>query len=100
MSTQTPAHVRALAKDAHPERFETPAGLMPMDGALDLDGLEGVGGEQIRRLLSVNIPDWKAEVRSIRTFYDRLGEGLPDELRDELGALEQRLNDAGDQPSA
>ncbi len=82
------------------EALETPAGLMPMDGALDLDGLEGVGGEQIRRLLSVNIPDWKAEVRSIRAFYDRLGEGLPDELRDELGALEQRLNDAGDQPSA
>ncbi len=82
------------------EAIETPAGLLPAPGALDLEGLEGVDEEQVSQLLKVDIPEWRAEARSIRAYYDKLGEGMPSELKDELGALEQRLGDPVDQPSA
>ncbi len=82
------------------EAQKTPAGLLPKPNALDLEGLEGVDEEQVRQLLSVDVQEWKAEARSIRAFYDKLGDGLPAELKDELGALEQRLDGPVDQPSA
>lgn len=78
---------------------ETPVGLMPAPGALDLEGLEGVSEEQLRQLENVSIPGWMAETRSIRAFYDKLGEGLPGELWSELDALEKRLDGAGKKPS-
>jgi phosphoenolpyruvate carboxykinase (GTP) len=73
------------------EAVETPVGLVPAEGALDLEGLD-VTPEDMAELLRVDVGEWQAEVPSIEGHYARLGERLPVELRDELDALEERLS--------
>jgi len=72
------------------EAVETPVGLVPAAGALDVEGLD-VAQEDMAELLRVDAEEWRAEVPSIEEHYALLGERLPVELRDELDALEKRL---------
>jgi len=69
---------------------ETPVGLVPAEGGIDVDGLK-VAPEDMAELLRVDPDEWRAEVPSIEEHYATLGERLPVELRDELHALEERL---------
>jgi phosphoenolpyruvate carboxykinase (GTP) len=69
---------------------ETPVGLVPAEGGIDVDGLK-VAPEDMAELLRVDPDEWRAEVPSIEEHYASLGERLPVELRDELHALEERL---------
>jgi phosphoenolpyruvate carboxykinase (GTP) len=69
---------------------ETPIGLVPTPEALDTDGLD-LGESTLEALLAVDAEAWRAEVPQIEGHYARLGERLPDELREELEELEKRL---------
>jgi hypothetical protein len=54
---------------------------------------ECAGGRQLP-LLGVDVEGWSAELLSIKEHFDSFGSRLPDELRDELKALESRLRAA------
>jgi phosphoenolpyruvate carboxykinase (GTP) len=72
------------------EAVDTPLGRVPAPGSLNTEGLD-ISDEELANLLAVNVEDWKAEVASIAEHYDKLGERMPQELRDELAKLEERL---------
>ncbi len=72
---------------------ETPIGLLPKPGALAIDGL-GISDAAIEDLLAVDVEAWKAELPLIAQHFDTFRDALPDELRQQLQALEQRLNHA------
>ncbi len=69
---------------------ETPVGLVPAAGALNLDGLDLPKGA-LEELLRVERDEWAAEVPEIRAFLDRFGERLPAEIDKALDSLAQRL---------
>ncbi len=72
------------------DAVETPIGYVPRPEDINLDG-SGVDAETLKGLLSVDPALWKQEVAGIREFYAKFGDKLPQELRDELDALEKRL---------
>jgi phosphoenolpyruvate carboxykinase (GTP) len=72
---------------------DTPIGRMPSPDALDLSGLD-LAPEVLEELLQVDIPGWKAEIPLISEYFEQFGDRLPQELRDELKNLEQRLDKA------
>jgi phosphoenolpyruvate carboxykinase (GTP) len=73
------------------DAVETPVGLVPAEGSINVDGLD-VAPADLAELLRVDTEEWRAEVPSIEEHYAYLGERLPVELRDELDALEKRLS--------
>ena len=72
------------------EAITTAIGNVPAPGALDADGL-GVADEAMTELLRVDADEWRHEAPLIREFYARFGDHLPEELADQLDALERRL---------
>ena len=77
--------------DGKAAAVETPIGLLPAKGALDLDGLE-LGEAQLQQLLKVDADGWLQEIPLIRDYYAQFGERVPRALYDELDALEQALS--------
>ncbi len=69
---------------------ETPVGLVPTAGALNLDGLD-LPKATLGALLRVDRDEWAAELPAIREFFDRFGDRLPSELDGALDALAHRL---------
>ncbi len=69
---------------------ETPIGRVPTPGALDVSGLL-MAQSALDELLRVDVDDWMAEVPLIKEHYEKFGNKLPDELRQELTQLERRL---------
>jgi phosphoenolpyruvate carboxykinase (GTP) len=76
--------------DGTGKALETPIGYVPAPGAIDLSGLD-VSDHDMAELLKVDVKAWLDEVQSIKKHYDQFGDRLPQGLRDELNALEQRL---------
>jgi phosphoenolpyruvate carboxykinase (GTP) len=72
------------------EAVETPAGLVPAEGAIDTEGLD-VSAEQMAELLKVDPAELKLELTAIREHFARFGDRLPKALRDQLTQLEERL---------
>ena len=72
------------------EATETPIGYIPAAGAIDTDGLD-VSAEDMEKLLTVDIDEWRAEVPSIREHYATFGDKLPAQLTAEVDRLEQLL---------
>jgi phosphoenolpyruvate carboxykinase (GTP) len=72
---------------------ETPIGLLPAPGALDLAGLD-LPESTLGELLRVDVDGWLGELPQIREHLARFGDRLPQGLRDELAALERRLQEA------
>jgi phosphoenolpyruvate carboxykinase (GTP) len=70
---------------------ETAIGLVPKVAAgIDTDGLE-VSEEAMSKLVAVDLDEWRAQLPQIHEHYAQFGDGLPDELRVQLRALEERL---------
>ena len=69
---------------------ETSIGYMPTEDAIDRGGLD-VSEADMKELLKVNKEEWVKEIASIREHYKKFGDKLPQELTDELNALEKRL---------
>ncbi len=72
------------------EAVETPIGLLPAAGAIDTDGL-AVSAADMAEVLKVDVEGWRKELPDIEDFYNRFGDRVPDALRGQLSALEDRL---------
>jgi phosphoenolpyruvate carboxykinase (GTP) len=72
---------------------ETPIGYVPTEDALPTDGLE-ISAEDLSLLLTVDVDEWKREIKPIRDHYTQFGDKLPKELAAQVDALEERLNQA------
>ncbi len=77
--------------DDDAEAVETPIGLVPAPGALNVDGLE-IDPADLAELMNVDEAAVAAEIEQIREHLDSVGDSLPATLRDQLAALEQRLS--------
>jgi phosphoenolpyruvate carboxykinase (GTP) len=69
---------------------ETPIGLVPAEGDLDVEGLS-ITPEQVHALLQVDEEALKAELPQVREHLETFGDGLPAEIRAHLEKLEERL---------
>ena len=73
------------------EGIDTPIGTVPRAGDLDLDGLSDAELARVDAALRVDAAEWRRELPTTREHFDTFGERLPDALREELAALEDRL---------
>lgn len=71
---------------------KTPIGYMPTADAIDTKGLD-VSNEDMKELLKVNRDEWLKEVESIKEHYSKYEPKLPQELKNQLAALEKRLKE-------
>jgi phosphoenolpyruvate carboxykinase (GTP) len=69
---------------------ETPIGYVPTNNGLTLDGLD-ISQEALQELFRVDAEDWEADLEDSKEFFDKFGDRLPPELRDEQTALSRRL---------
>ena len=76
--------------DDEAEAVETPIGLVPAEGAIDLSGLELPAGV-MEELLEVDPEQWKVQLPQLQQHYAQFGDKLPAELRSQLEDLERRL---------
>jgi phosphoenolpyruvate carboxykinase (GTP) len=77
------------------EAVETPIGLVPPigKGGIDTGGLD-VGEATMAKLLEVDPREWTLLLPQIKEHYAEFGAKLPSELRDQLHALQRRLDAA------
>ena len=69
---------------------ETPIGLTPAEGSLDLTGLD-ISQDHLDLLLNVDPVVWREEASLVPEHYERFGDRLPKALWDQLAALNARL---------
>ena len=69
---------------------DTPIGVVPRPEDLQLDGLD-VPGDALAAALRVDVDEWRRELPSIHDDFSKYGARLPDAVREELDALEERL---------
>jgi len=77
--------------DGEADAEDTPIGLVPTRDAIDTEGLD-VSQEDMGRLLRVGLDEWRRELPAIHQHFARFGERLPRPLRDQLKALEERVD--------
>ncbi|MFZ3217419.1 MAG: phosphoenolpyruvate carboxykinase (GTP) [Candidatus Acidiferrales bacterium] len=70
---------------------ETPIGFVPAPGSLTLDGLE-ISCGVLDELLRVDAQDWSQEADACAKFFEKFGSRLPQEIRSETKALQDRLH--------
>ena len=76
---------------------ETPIGLLPRKGDLDLAGLK-LGDAALDCLLDVDVDGWQHEVDDIGRYLDTFGTHTPAALNDELARIRRMLTEAADAP--
>ncbi len=69
---------------------ETPIGLVPAKGALDTSGLD-LSDDAVAKVLRVDPEEWRGQLPRLREHFAQFGDRLPDELEQQLNALEERL---------
>jgi phosphoenolpyruvate carboxykinase (GTP) len=74
---------------------ETPIGRLPVDGDLNVDGLD-LAPEQLAELFSVEPKTWLDEAELTGQYYEKFGSHVPAELRSQLSAMRERLEAAAD----
>ena len=73
------------------DAVETPIGYEPKAEDINIEGLD-LTIDTVRDLLNVDKSLWKEEAKGIHEFYGKFGDRLPNELQDELAALEKNLD--------
>jgi phosphoenolpyruvate carboxykinase (GTP) len=73
------------------EAVESPVGLIPAPGALNLDGLD-VPAADMAELFDINKDSWLAECDLTQEYFDMFGDHLPAEMTAELEGLRSRLS--------
>ena len=68
----------------------TPLGVAPADGELRVDGLD-LAEADLAELHRVDAAAWREEADSIEEYFAQFGDRLPGAMRDQLGALRERL---------
>ena len=76
--------------DDQGEVEETPIGLVPAKGGLDTSGLD-LSEDAVAKLLRVDPEEWRGQLPRLREHFAQFGDRLPDELEQQLNALEERL---------
>ena len=76
--------------DGTGEGVDTPVGIVPAPGALDVSGLD-MTDEDIAKALAVNADEWAVELRLIEEWLAKFGESLPTQMQDELATLKANL---------
>jgi phosphoenolpyruvate carboxykinase (GTP) len=79
---------RRCAGDA--EATETPIGLVPTEGDLYTDGLD-IDADDLAAVLRVDPDELRAQLPQVKEHLARFGDRLPQEVRAQLDALEERL---------
>jgi phosphoenolpyruvate carboxykinase (GTP) len=72
------------------DAVRTPIGFLPTRDSLDLSGLN-LPETSLERLLSVDREAWTRELAEMKTFFERFGKRLPEELWQEHDRLAHRL---------
>ena len=72
------------------EAVETPIGLLPAEGEIDIDGLD-ITEETMRELHNVDAELLKAQLPQMREHLEKFGDKLPAAVMAQLEALEARL---------
>jgi len=72
------------------EAVDTPIGRLPATAGIDTEGLD-VSPDQMAELLRVDGEGWRKEIPDIEDFYNRFGDRVPEALRGQLSAQEDRL---------
>ncbi len=72
------------------ETFETPLGLLPSIGDLDLEGLN-ISADALDELLTVDDHAVRQQLPQIEGHLAKFGDSLPDEIRNQFEALKERL---------
>jgi phosphoenolpyruvate carboxykinase (GTP) len=73
------------------ETVESPIGLLPAAGELNIEGLE-ISEEALSELLSVDPDLFKQQLPQVKEHLERFGDRLPQQLQDQLASLEARLD--------
>ncbi len=76
--------------DGKADAVETPIGYEPKPEDINIEGLD-IDLETLKGLLDVDVELWKEEAKGIEEFYAKFGDKLPQELRNQLNALKERL---------
>jgi len=79
--------------DGKVEAKKSAIGLLPLDGGLDLSGLE-LSPENIKELMKVDSAEWKAEIPDIEKHFAVFGSRLPERLKKQLRELTERLRES------
>ncbi|MCW3002716.1 MAG: phosphoenolpyruvate carboxykinase, partial [Conexibacter sp.] len=69
---------------------ETPIGLVPKKGDLDVEGLD-ISDAALAEVLSVDLEALRAELPQGKELLGKFGDRLPAPVRAQFEALEQRL---------
>ena len=78
--------------DDEAEAVETPIGLVPaLEAVLDTEGLD-ISARRPGGAAAVDPEDWRAELPQVHEHFATFGDRLPEQLREQLDALEKRLN--------
>ncbi len=72
------------------EARETAIGYLPYAKDINVEGLD-IAPAVLDDLLSVDKESWLADIANIKDFYAQIGDRVPAELKEELAALEARL---------
>jgi len=70
---------------------ETPIGLVPAEGSLNVDGLD-ITAEQLEELFRIDTEGVLADAQSASSYFEEFGDRVPAELRAEVSALQDRLS--------
>ena len=71
---------------------ETPIGYVPFADDIDISDMGDFRKETLETILEVDKEVWKQEVSGIEEFYAKIGDRLPDELKEQLNNLKTALN--------
>lgn len=69
---------------------ESPVGYLPKYGDINTDGLE-ISDEQLKSLLSIDKESWAEDIKGIEEFFNKFGDKLPVELKEELNILKNNI---------
>ena len=73
------------------DAVETPIGLLPGEGDLDVTGLS-ISDDDLHTLLTVDTAGWRDAIPQIRQHYAQFDGKLPAQLPMALDSLEDRLH--------
>ncbi|MGO1539713.1 MAG: phosphoenolpyruvate carboxykinase (GTP) [Leucobacter sp.] len=69
---------------------ETPVGIVPAGGELNLDGIH-VAPDDLEELFSIDQDSWLAEADLTEDFFSQFGDRVPEQLTEQLELLRERL---------
>ena len=77
--------------DGQAEAKDTAVGLLPAVGSIDVSGLDLPEGV-MEELLGMDTERWKNQLPQVKEHFAQFGDRLPSALREQLDALERRLD--------